>query len=97
MNRGPRRSAVAFVGGLGGGLLLSGLFAAGCMIVIPFQVGLAESWPETAASDPVFYIFAGFAILFLIAAGGGALLCRQAYRLFRAEGSAETSAKTTAD
>jgi len=71
------------LGGFGAALLFGGLFAAGTMIVVPFQVGLADLWRENAFADPAFYVFAGFAILFLILAGAGTYLCLRARRLYR--------------
>ncbi|MBU2043036.1 MAG: hypothetical protein KKA37_13615 [Alphaproteobacteria bacterium] len=78
-----RRNLVGVLGGFGAALLFGGLFAAGTMIVVPFQVGLADLWRENALADPAFYIFVGFAILFLILAGAGAYLCLRAWRLYR--------------
>ena len=78
-----RRNLTAFLGSFGTALVVGGLFAAGAMIVIPFQSGLADLSGENALADSAFYIFAGFAILFLILAGVGAYLCLRAYRLYR--------------
>jgi len=78
-----QRNLTALLGGFGAALLVGGLFATGVMILVPFQSGLAELWGEKALADPAFYIFAGFAILFLILAGVGACLCLRAYRLYR--------------
>lgn len=71
-----------FLGGLGAALLLGGLFAAGLLIVLPFQIGLVETLGE-ALQDAVFYIFAGMAGLFLMSAAGGAYLCLRAYNTHR--------------
>ena len=76
---------IGLFGGLGAGLLLGGLFAAGAMVVIPVQVGLAGQWGTEALNDPIFYLFAGFALCFLIVAGVGVYLCSLAYRLYRSK------------
>ena len=78
-----QRATAALLGGFGAALGFGGLFAAIAMIVVPFQVGLADLWSKNAFGDPAFYIFAGFGIFFLIVAGGGTYLCRRAYHLYR--------------
>ena len=83
VNEGGRRKLAGMLGGFGAALLFGGLLAAGTMIVLPFQVGLVDLRRENALADPAFYIFAGFAILFLILAGAGAYLCLRALRLYR--------------
>lgn len=78
-----RLVSASFFGGLGVSLLLGGLFAAGAMVVIPFQTGLADIWRDDAFTDPAFYIFAVSAIFFLILAAAGAYLCLRAWRVYR--------------
>jgi len=77
------RGLIGLFGGLGAALLLGGLFAAGAMVIIPFQVGFAGQWGTEALNDPVFYLFASFGLAFLILAGLGAFLCFKAWRLYR--------------
>ncbi|MNI24187.1 hypothetical protein D3C73_777990 [compost metagenome] len=81
VNDRDRLRLVRIFGGLGASLLLGGLFAAGTMVVVPFQVGLADLWRENAFTDPAFYIFAVSAIFFLILASAGAYLCLRAGRV----------------
>jgi hypothetical protein len=77
---------IGLFAGLGASLLLGGLFSAGAMVAIPVQVGLADRWGTEALSDPIFYLFAAFALCFLIVAGVGAHLCYRACRLYRSKG-----------
>jgi hypothetical protein len=56
---------IGLFAGLGASLLLGGLFSAGAMVAIPVQVGLADRWGTEALSDPIFYLFAAFALCFL--------------------------------
>ncbi len=81
-DRDDRTSAIFFVS-LGASLIVGGLFAAGVMVVIPWQVGLFEVWGANTLAEPTFYVFAGFALAFLILAGVGAYLGRRGLRVLR--------------
>lgn len=74
------RNLAVFFTSLGISLIVGGIFAAGAMIVIPLQVGLFEAWGANVFAEPTFYIFAGFAVAFLIVAGVGAYLSLRGYR-----------------
>ncbi|MEY3292466.1 MAG: hypothetical protein RJB12_237 [Pseudomonadota bacterium] len=78
---------IGLFAGLGTAFLLGGLFSAGAMFAIPVQVGLADRWGTEAFNDPVFYLFAAFALCFMLVAGVGAYLCYRAYRLYRSRGA----------
>lgn len=81
-DRGDRALGIYFAS-LGASLTAGGIAAAVAMIVIPVQVGLFKAWGANVLAEPSFYLFAGFAMAFLILAGVGVYLGLRGYQTLR--------------
>lgn len=77
-----RKNGLMFAG-LGGGLLSGGLIAAGTIVTLLFQSGLAATWGREWWNDPVFVVFASCALVFISLAAVGGYLCLLAWKTLR--------------